>query len=191
MQSLSDRSVRFLITKLPLRQTIFPGLVVKFNLFFNTDSSNYTIKLDSGKPVLLCYNRLNRIPAFVVFKESFSEDAIREAVGKAIDDRLLDDERSRAIRLACDEVRESFITLAEEILPKHVELTMHMNIWITYFYASVPDREEEPCSICLIECGDDDVVTMLPCAHMFHGNCIRRWLLTTINCPVCRYEMPG
>ncbi|KAJ4843155.1 hypothetical protein Tsubulata_018582 [Turnera subulata] len=44
------------------------------------------------------------------------------------------------------------------------------------------------CTVCL-----EDVVGVagsLPCHHVFHGNCITKWLETSHYCPVCRYELP-
>jgi len=30
----------------------------------------------------------------------------------------------------------------------------------------------------------------IPCGHLFHENCIKEWLRTSNQCPVCRYELP-
>lgn len=42
------------------------------------------------------------------------------------------------------------------------------------------------CSLCLEEYGVNERVTTLPCEHMFHGDCIVKWLLRTDTCPLCR-----
>jgi len=33
----------------------------------------------------------------------------------------------------------------------------------------------------------------LPCSHMFHTTCLRKWLLVSMNCPTCRLSLavPG
>ncbi|KAK4402718.1 E3 ubiquitin-protein ligase RING1 [Sesamum angolense] len=49
--------------------------------------------------------------------------------------------------------------------------------------------EEEWCSICL-EGFDNSDGARLPCSHMFHKNCILRWLQGNHVCPLCRYELP-
>lgn len=48
--------------------------------------------------------------------------------------------------------------------------------------------EEERCSICLenFEDDEDDVLAML-CDHMFHKDCIAKWLQSNYECPLCRF----
>ncbi|KAG8367710.1 hypothetical protein BUALT_Bualt16G0101300 [Buddleja alternifolia] len=48
------------------------------------------------------------------------------------------------------------------------------------------------CSICLEEFLVDGVCegVCMPCKHIFHGDCIQKWLRTSHYCPICRYEMP-
>ncbi|XP_048129497.1 RING-H2 finger protein ATL22-like [Rhodamnia argentea] len=49
----------------------------------------------------------------------------------------------------------------------------------------------EPCSICLEEMNALDVeVARMPCRHVFHYDCISRWLSTSHMCPLCRFPMP-
>ncbi|KIX07481.1 uncharacterized protein Z518_02134 [Rhinocladiella mackenziei CBS 650.93] len=42
------------------------------------------------------------------------------------------------------------------------------------------------CSICMdnVELGDE--VTVLPCNHWFHGDCVKEWLKESDTCPHCR-----
>ncbi|KAK4436741.1 E3 ubiquitin-protein ligase [Sesamum alatum] len=46
------------------------------------------------------------------------------------------------------------------------------------------------CSICLEGFSDGGRGTRLPCNHMFHENCIVRWLRGNHVCPLCRYQLP-
>ncbi|GMN40283.1 hypothetical protein TIFTF001_009498 [Ficus carica] len=46
----------------------------------------------------------------------------------------------------------------------------------------------ECCTICLEELSM--VVTQMPCSHVFHKECIVRWLQSSHSCPLCRYAMP-
>ncbi|GKD47086.1 RING-H2 finger protein ATL70-like protein [Tanacetum coccineum] len=43
------------------------------------------------------------------------------------------------------------------------------------------------CSICLADYKATDVIRLLPeCRHLFHVNCIDKWLKAHPSCPVCR-----
>ncbi|GLJ55623.1 hypothetical protein SUGI_1194560 [Cryptomeria japonica] len=47
-------------------------------------------------------------------------------------------------------------------------------------------EEEMECVICLSEYEEDDeAVTLKPCHHNFHVDCIRRWLQCKLRCPIC------
>ncbi|CAK9168726.1 unnamed protein product [Ilex paraguariensis] len=46
------------------------------------------------------------------------------------------------------------------------------------------------CAICLETFCAGLEVTRMPCSHMFHGNCIARWLEKSSLCPLCRFAMP-
>ncbi|ONK57004.1 uncharacterized protein A4U43_C10F15570 [Asparagus officinalis] len=53
-------------------------------------------------------------------------------------------------------------------------------------------REEEEeatrgCVVCLSEFEDMEVVKVIPgCGHVFHPECIDRWITKNRSCPVCR-----
>jgi hypothetical protein len=52
--------------------------------------------------------------------------------------------------------------------------------------------DDEPagddCSICLDPYADRDRVGLLPCRHIFHAVCIRKWIVDGVSstCPTCR-----
>jgi hypothetical protein len=46
--------------------------------------------------------------------------------------------------------------------------------------------EQTKCLICLEQFGDGDDVKTLPCLHIYHQQCVERWLSTDNSCPVCK-----
>ncbi|XP_060054395.1 E3 ubiquitin-protein ligase DZIP3 isoform X4 [Erinaceus europaeus] len=50
------------------------------------------------------------------------------------------------------------------------------------------EEEEEPCVICH-ENLSPEKLSVLPCAHKFHSQCIRPWLMQQGTCPTCRLHV--
>lgn len=53
--------------------------------------------------------------------------------------------------------------------------------------AAVQDTGKQ-CSICF-ESIMSDQLHCLPCAHIFHDSCLRRWFEQSVSCPVCRLQL--
>lgn len=54
-----------------------------------------------------------------------------------------------------------------------------------------PNKLEFPeCSICLTEVNEGQDTILLPCGHMFHDECVTKWLKIHNTCPLCRFELP-
>ena len=54
-----------------------------------------------------------------------------------------------------------------------------------------PIKIEYPtCSICLMDINEGQKTILLPCGHMFHDECITKWLNIHNTCPLCRFELP-
>ncbi|KFV13263.1 E3 ubiquitin-protein ligase Praja-2, partial [Pterocles gutturalis] len=52
------------------------------------------------------------------------------------------------------------------------------------------DRDgQESCTICCSEYMKDEIITELPCHHLFHKSCIILWLQNSGTCPVCRHVL--
>ncbi|KDD76012.1 hypothetical protein H632_c397p1 [Helicosporidium sp. ATCC 50920] len=49
--------------------------------------------------------------------------------------------------------------------------------------------EQEQCSVCCCEFEPAEEVVALPCAHVFHAECIQEWLLRSKRCPLCHVEV--
>ncbi|OIW14518.1 hypothetical protein TanjilG_04951 [Lupinus angustifolius] len=50
-------------------------------------------------------------------------------------------------------------------------------------------REDAVCCICLAKYVDDDELRELPCIHVFHVECIDKWLKINASCPLCKSEV--
>ncbi|CAB9502068.1 protein ligase RNF181 [Seminavis robusta] len=55
--------------------------------------------------------------------------------------------------------------------------------------ADLVDASNRECCICFEENNIHDKVVRLPCAHIFHSDCITDWLNRHCTCPTCRYEL--
>jgi hypothetical protein len=47
-------------------------------------------------------------------------------------------------------------------------------------------EKKAECSVCLEDFSLGNEVTVLPCRHCFHGDCVEAWLITHDACPLCR-----
>ena len=48
---------------------------------------------------------------------------------------------------------------------------------------------DENCTICLNEFKKGDKVYFLPCIHCFHVVCLKEWVKSQKNCPICKFEL--
>ncbi|KAG9487951.1 hypothetical protein GDO78_007647 [Eleutherodactylus coqui] len=49
--------------------------------------------------------------------------------------------------------------------------------------------QEQCCAICCSEYIKDEILTELPCHHLFHKPCVALWLQKSGTCPVCRHVL--
>jgi hypothetical protein len=55
-----------------------------------------------------------------------------------------------------------------------------MNVW-------------QDCAICMMSVGgghDSSARVVTPCDHVFHQDCLKRWMDIKMECPVCRRAVP-
>lgn len=50
----------------------------------------------------------------------------------------------------------------------------------------IGESDKAECTICIDEMHEGDEVTVLPCKHWFHGDCVVLWLKEHNTCPICR-----
>ena len=61
--------------------------------------------------------------------------------------------------------------------------------------AVTPQDLQDPSNRTCVVCLDDKIhplgsrVIRLPCAHIFHPDCVLPWLRSNCTCPICRYEL--
>jgi len=53
------------------------------------------------------------------------------------------------------------------------------------------DDSDKECPICLKMLEQDDELTLLPCEHEFHSECVLAWLSKAASCPLCRSSFPS
>ena len=71
--------------------------------------------------------------------------------------------------------REQFILELDEFQYKH--LTKYSAL------------KEDKCAICLLKYKGVDIIKEFPCKHIFHKNCIFKWLKTSNLCPLCKHDI--
>ncbi|XP_031488391.1 E3 ubiquitin-protein ligase At1g63170 isoform X1 [Nymphaea colorata] len=49
--------------------------------------------------------------------------------------------------------------------------------------------EDAVCCICLAKYVDNDELRELPCTHLFHSECVDKWLKINALCPLCKHEV--
>ncbi|NXD91066.1 PJA2 ligase, partial [Chaetorhynchus papuensis] len=49
--------------------------------------------------------------------------------------------------------------------------------------------QEQCCTICCSEYAEGEIITELPCGHVFHKPCVTLWLQRSGTCPVCRHVL--
>ncbi|KAJ6634235.1 E3 ubiquitin-protein ligase [Pseudolycoriella hygida] len=55
--------------------------------------------------------------------------------------------------------------------------------------SEIEEDEGEKCTICLSLFEIENDVRRLPCMHLFHMDCVDRWLVTNKHCPICRVDI--
>lgn len=54
----------------------------------------------------------------------------------------------------------------------------------------IESEQDSECVVCLEKFQIGDAATRIPCGHLFHEGCVKKWLANSNQCPICRYELP-
>ena len=68
----------------------------------------------------------------------------------------------------------------QEIAKKIIEL-LHVY--------ELKEKENDSCAICVSDFEIGEKVTMIPCSHLFHSECIKKWLMINLSCPICKFKI--
>ena len=76
-----------------------------------------------------------------------------------------------------------------EIRPR-IEEEKNITLVIVGFAASEDlDQIYQSCTICITDFNTGEEISILPCFHRYHSECIVKWLEKERNCPVCRIRV--
>ena len=50
-------------------------------------------------------------------------------------------------------------------------------------------NKEKKCSICLLKYKNTDILKEFPCKHIYHKDCILKWLEHSNICPLCKFDI--
>jgi len=48
-------------------------------------------------------------------------------------------------------------------------------------------NDKKDCIICLMDFETNEEIITLPCAHIYHSQCIKDWFLRDKTCPCCKF----
>ncbi|KAK4373228.1 hypothetical protein RND71_008612 [Anisodus tanguticus] len=121
------------------------------------------------------------------------EDRISQLVGNTAKEfneghQIL--EVSVDVTLAIDHVCDGRILIASEELSDRMVAASKSSIELLELMGVDERNSNDKCMVCLDEIGEETEVLCLPCSHMFHAECITKWLEKSHYCPLCRFELP-
>ena len=68
----------------------------------------------------------------------------------------------------------------------------NINIPVYDYEEVLQDTEKEydkTCSICLSDFNNEDKVSITECDHIYHNDCIKKWLRINNTCCICKQEL--
>lgn len=122
----------------------------------------------------------------LTFSEEHSDDEVQVPLplGSLLMDRVMSIESRVNRMLQLIGSRGLNMGLKPEVIDLYTTRTK-------YAADEVAEREEdrEKCTICLANFEADAEVRRLKCKHLFHLDCVDRWLMGNKQCPMCRVHV--
>lgn len=68
-------------------------------------------------------------------------------------------------------------------------MRVEISLWVIVKLFLLPINLLQVCCICLARYADNDELRELPCIHVFHVECVDKWLKINASCPLCKTEL--
>ncbi|KAM7252683.1 hypothetical protein ACFE04_008192 [Oxalis oulophora] len=82
----------------------------------------------------------------------------------------------------------NYMELPDDVESKLIEIPpLERFEGVEYKNNKEAEDEEKLCAICYEELSENGKKTC--CSHLFHGNCLARWLCRKTTCPMCRFSL--
>ena len=77
----------------------------------------------------------------------------------------------------------------ELFLKKRNQFILELNEFQYKHLKKYSEINEDKCAICLQKFKGADIIKEFPCHHIFHKNCIFKWLKKSNVCPLCKHDI--
>ena len=87
---------------------------------------------------------------------------------------------------------EMFERALNESFNNEPTLEKKEDIWLDSSNKSLKATKEnilETCYICVLNYGEEEMITQLACNHNCHTECLNEWVKYKSECPICRSEL--
>lgn len=80
-------------------------------------------------------------------------------------------------------------TVSTGLTQAQIEALHHTAYSMVCSKEACKNEDEEQCTVCRVEYEENEQVTVLPCKHYYHSECIEQWLKNKKVCPQCNVEI--
>ena len=116
------------------------------------------------------------------YSEEYNEDNDNENNNENVNEEIEDNEEQDEDGSYDDEYYSDEENGIDENIIKTFQVSKIKDI-------SKLDEDKKKCCICLENFIINDETMILPCIHIFHSNCIKKWLKRQNICPICKNKI--